>query len=100
MAFVATYSTAYIATYIPIFGAIEIGGLDGPALCSSIITYVGLQNYIDIAWITENPYLSKDGVNALIAMELNGWGDFLRLPAVLHATPYVSKKLEGLRKQS
>ena len=75
-------------------GALTVGGVDGPELV--LWGAEQLRIPYDLAWIQDGP-LSKDLINAFIAMELNGWIEFARLPVVLAATPRASAWLNARR---
>ena len=53
----------------------------------------------DLSWLS-NGVLSKDLVNAFIALELNGWVEPVRLPMVIAATPKASAWLKEKRGQN
>lgn len=80
--FVAVYASANLVTLAPLFAALHLGGLDGPELLSQLATYVGIE--LPNWFHNDN---SKLAVNGLIAFELNGWLEPLRLPLVLALTP-------------
>lgn len=100
VSFAVVYTTAYAATWLPLFASLEMGGVDGPELLVHAVEYVGLADRVNISWITENRYLNRDVINALIAMEINGLLDIFRLPIVIGVVPYVSAKLKTMKKQA
>jgi hypothetical protein len=94
VAFAGVYTVAYTATFVPLMGALTVGGVDGPELV--LWGAEQLRIPYDLTWIQDGP-LSKDLINAFIAMELNGWIEFARLPVVLAATPRASAWLNARR---
>ena len=94
VAFAALYCGAYTATFVPLMAALTVGGVDGPELV--LWGAEQLRIPYDLTWIQDGP-LSKDLINAFIAMELNGWIEFARLPVVLAATPRASAWLNARR---
>eukprot|EP00941_MAST-03F_sp_MAST-3F-sp1_P002370 g2370.t1 len=78
--FVGLYTTSWMALYMPIFMTLQYGGVDGIRLLDS----VGAAEYFNYKW------LSKDLINAYLAVELNALLEPIRLPVVLYATPKLS----------
>ena len=81
---------------MPLLAALQLGGVDGPVLCLDLANYTGLDNHVNLSWL-EDGTISKDLVNVFIAMEINGWVDFVRLPAVIAATPTLTKMINARR---
>mmetsp|Transcript_30154 Transcript_30154/g.104205 ORF Transcript_30154/g.104205 Transcript_30154/m.104205 type:complete len:171 (+) Transcript_30154:2218-2730(+) len=82
--FIALYTGGYFVTYVPIFAALQVGGVNGPELCISAAEWMQLS--YDITWIRDST-ISKELVNAFIAAELNGWLEVVRLPLVVVSAP-------------
>ena len=53
----------------------------------------------DLTWLTDGR-ISKDLVNALIALEINAWLEPVRLPLVMAATPRASEWLAARKKRA
>ena len=83
---------ANVVTFIPIFGALTIGGVDGPELI--LWAADRLEITYDLSFINT---IHKDLVNAFIALELNAWVEPVRLPAVIAYTPRASRWLKARR---
>ena len=92
MAFGALYVGANVVTFVPIFGALTIGGVDGPELI--LWAADRLEITYDLSFINT---IHKDLVNAFIALELNAWVEPVRLPAVIAYTPRASRWLKARR---
>ena len=92
LAFGALYVGANVVTFIPIFGALTIGGVDGPELI--LWAADRLEITYDLSFINT---IHKDLVNAFIALELNAWVEPVRLPAVIAYTPRASRWLKARR---
>ena len=92
VAFGALYVGANVVTFIPIFGALTIGGVDGPELI--LWAADRLEITYDLSFINT---IHKDLVNAFIALELNAWVEPVRLPAVIAYTPRASRWLKARR---
>ena len=92
MAFGALYVGANVVTFVPIFGALTIGGVDGPELI--LWAADRLEITYDLSFINT---IHKDLVNAFIALELNAWVEPVRLPAVIAYTPTASRWLKARR---
>ena len=92
VAFGALYVGANVVTFIPIFGALTIGGVDGPELI--LWAADQLEITYDLSFINT---IHKDLVNAFIALELNAWVEPVRLPAVIAYTPRASRWLKARR---
>lgn len=97
VAFAAVYCGAYTVTLVPIMGALTVGGVDGIELV--LWGAEKMQIPYDLSWLS-NGVLSKDLVNAFIALELNGWVEPVRLPMVIAATPKASAWLKEKRGQN
>ena len=93
VAFGALYVGANVVTFVPIFGALTIGGVDGPELILWAADQLEITSY-DLSWINT---IHKDLVNAFIALELNAWVEPVRLPAVIAYTPRASRWLKARR---
>ena len=96
VAFAALYAGAYTVTLVPILAAITMGGVDGPELILWGAEKLGIT--YDMSWIKDGTF-SKEFINAIIALELNGWIEGVRLPLVMAATPKASKWLEERRRK-
>ena len=92
VAFGALYVGANVVTFIPIFGALTFGGVDGPELI--LWAADQLEITYDLSFINT---IHKDLVNAFIALELNAWVEPVRLPAVIAYTPRASRWLKARR---
>ena len=92
VAFGALYVGANVVTFIPIFGALTIGGVDGPELI--LWAADQLEITYDLSFVET---IHKDLVNAFIALELNAWVEPVRLPAVIAYTPRASRWLKARR---
>ena len=92
LAFGALYVGANVVTFVPIFGALTIGGVDGPELI--LWAADRLEITYDLSFINT---IHKDLVNAFIALELNAWVEPVRLPAVIAYTPRASRWLKARR---
>ena len=92
LAFGALYVGANVVTFIPIFGALTIGGVDGPELI--LWAADQLEITYDLSFVET---IHKDLVNAFIALELNAWVEPVRLPAVIAYTPRASRWLKARR---
>ena len=92
VAFGALYVGANVVTFVPIFGALTIGGVDGPELI--LWAADRLELTYDLSFINT---IHKDLVNAFIALELNAWVEPVRLPAVIAYTPRASRWLKARR---
>ena len=92
VAFGALYVGANVVTFIPIFGALTIGGVDGPELILWAADQLELT--YDLSFVET---IHKDLVNAFIALELNAWVEPVRLPAVIAYTPRASRWLKARR---
>ena len=92
MAFGALYVGANVVTFVPIFGALTLGGVDGPELI--LWAADQLEITYDLSFINT---IHKDLVNAFIALELNAWVEPVRLPAVIAYTPRASRWLKARR---
>ena len=92
MAFGALYVGANVVTFVPIFGALTIGGVDGPELI--LWAADQLEITYDLSFVET---IHKDLVNAFIALELNAWVEPVRLPAVIAYTPRASRWLKARR---
>ena len=92
VAFGALYVGANVVTFIPIFGALTVGGVDGPELI--LWAADRLEITYDLSFINT---IHKDLVNAFIALELNAWVEPVRLPAVIAYTPRASRWLKARR---
>ena len=92
VAFGALYVGANVVTFVPIFGALTIGGVDGPELI--LWAADRLEITYDMSFINT---IHKDLVNAFIALELNAWVEPVRLPAVIAYTPTASRWLKARR---
>ena len=92
VAFGALYVGANVVTFIPIFGALTIGGVDGPELI--LWAADQLEITYDLSFVNT---IHKDLVNAFIALELNAWVEPVRLPAVIAYTPRASRWLKARR---
>ena len=92
LAFGALYVGANVVTFIPIFGALTFGGVDGPELI--LWAADQLEITYDLSFINT---IHKDLVNAFIALELNAWVEPVRLPAVIAYTPRASRWLKARR---
>ena len=92
MAFGALYVGANVVTFIPIFGALTFGGVDGPELI--LWAADQLEITYDLSFVET---IHKDLVNAFIALELNAWVEPVRLPAVIAYTPRASRWLKARR---
>ena len=93
VAFGALYVGANVVTFIPIFGALTFGGVDGPELI--LWAADRLEITYDLSFIINT--IHKDLVNAFIALELNAWVEPVRLPAVIAYTPRASRWLKARR---
>jgi len=78
--FICTYSSAWMTTFVPIFGALEMGALD----CVSLIETIGLDSVI------ETQSLNVRMINFIVAVEVNELLEIGRLPLVAAATPSVA----------
>ena len=92
VAFGALYVGANVVTFVPIFGALTIGGVDGPELI--LWAADQLEITYDLSFVET---IHKDLVNAFIALELNAWVEPVRLPAVIAYTPRASRWLKARR---
>ena len=92
VAFGALYVGANVVTFIPIFGALTFGGVDGPELI--LWAADQLEITYDLSFVET---IHKDLVNAFIALELNAWVEPVRLPAVIAYTPRASRWLKARR---
>ena len=92
VAFGALYVGANVVTFVPIFGALTIGGVDGPELI--LWAADRLEITYDLSFINT---IHKDLVNAFIALELNAWVEPVRLPAIIAYTPRASRWLKARR---
>ena len=92
VAFGALYVGANVVTFVPIFGALTFGGVDGPELI--VWAADRLEISYDLSFINT---IHKDLVNAFIALELNAWVEPVRLPAVIAYTPRASRWLKARR---
>ena len=92
VAFGALYVGANVVTFVPIFGALTLGGVDGPELI--LWAADRLEITYDLSFINT---IHKDLVNAFIALELNAWVEPVRLPAVIAYTPRASRWLKARR---
>lgn len=92
LAFGALYVGANVATFVPIFGALTVGGVDGPELILWAVDRFEIT--YDLSWLET---INKDLVNAFIALEMNAWGDVVRLPIVVAYTPRFSRWLKMRR---
>ena len=92
VAFGVLYVGANVVTFIPIFGALTVGGVDGPELI--LWAADRLEISYDLSFINT---IHKDLVNAFIALELNAWVEPVRLPAVIAYTPRASRWLKARR---
>ena len=92
VAFGALYVGANVVTFVPIFGALTFGGVDGPELI--LWAADRLELTYDLSFINT---IHKDLVNAFIALELNAWVEPVRLPAVIAYTPRASRWLKARR---
>ena len=92
VAFGALYVGANVVSFIPIFGALTFGGVDGPELI--LWAADRLEITYDLSFINT---IHKDLVNAFIALELNAWVEPVRLPAVIAYTPRASRWLKARR---
>lgn len=92
VAFGALYVGANVVTFIPIFGALTFGGVDGPELI--LWAADRLEITYDLSFVET---IHKDLVNAFIALELNAWVEPVRLPAVIAYTPRASRWLKARR---
>ena len=92
VAFGALYVGANVVTFIPIFGALTFGGVDGPELI--LWAADQLEITYDLSFVET---IHKDLVNAFIALELNAWVEPVRLPAVIAYTPTASRWLKARR---
>ena len=92
LAFGALYVGANVVTFIPIFGALTFGGVDGPELI--LWAADQLEITYDLSFVET---IHKDLVNAFIALELNAWVEPVRLPAVIAYTPRASRWLKARR---
>ena len=92
VAFGALYVGANVVTFIPIFGALTFGGVDGPELILWAADQLELT--YDLSFVET---IHKDLVNAFIALELNAWVEPVRLPAVIAYTPRASRWLKARR---
>ena len=92
LAFGALYVGANVVTFIPIFGALTFGGVDGPELILWAADQLELT--YDLSFVET---IHKDLVNAFIALELNAWVEPVRLPAVIAYTPRASRWLKARR---
>jgi len=92
VAFGVLYVGANVVTFVPIFGALTIGGVDGPELI--LWAADRLEITYDLSFINT---IHKDLVNAFIALELNAWVEPVRLPAVIAYTPRASRWLKARR---
>ena len=92
VAFGVLYVGANVVTFIPIFGALTFGGVDGPELI--LWAADRLEITYDLSFINT---IHKDLVNAFIALELNAWVEPVRLPAVIAYTPRASRWLKARR---
>ena len=93
LSFGLTYSAAYSATFVPLFAGLELGGVDGLALASDALDYLGLA--VDLSWL--QTMANRHVINGLIAMECNGLIEAIRLPAVIAMTPKTTAFLKSLR---
>ena len=92
VAFGVLYVGANVVTFVPIFGALTFGGVDGPELILSAADRLELT--YDLSFINT---IHKDLVNAFIALELNAWVEPVRLPAIIAYTPRASRWLKARR---
>ena len=92
VAFGVLYVGANVVTFVPIFGALTFGGVDGPELI--LWAADRLELTYDLSFINT---IHKDLVNAFIALELNAWVEPVRLPAVIAYTPRASRWLKARR---
>ena len=92
VAFGVLYVGANVVTFVPIFGALTFGGVDGPELI--LWAADRLEITYDLSFINT---IHKDLVNAFIALELNAWVEPVRLPAVIAYTPTASRWLKARR---
>ena len=92
VAFGALYVGANVVTFVPIFGALTFGGVDGPELI--LWAADQLEITYDLSFVET---IHKDLVNAFIALELNAWVEPVRLPAVIAYTPRASRWLKARR---
>ena len=92
VAFGALYVGANVVTFVPIFGALTFGGVDGPELI--LWAADRLEITYDLSFVET---IHKDLVNAFIALELNAWVEPVRLPAVIAYTPRASRWLRARR---
>jgi hypothetical protein len=92
LAFGALYVGANVVTFVPIFGALTFGGVDGPELI--LWAADQLEITYDLSFVET---IHKDLVNAFIALELNAWVEPVRLPAVIAYTPRASRWLKARR---
>ena len=92
VAFGVLYVGANVVTFVPIFGALTFGGVDGPELI--LWAADRLEITYDLSFINT---IHKDLVNAFIALELNAWVEPVRLPAVIAYTPRASRWLKARR---
>jgi hypothetical protein len=92
VAFGALYVGANVVTFVPIFGALTFGGVDGPELILWAADQLELT--YDLSFVET---IHKDLVNAFIALELNAWVEPVRLPAVIAYTPRASRWLKARR---
>ena len=92
VAFGALYVGANVVIFIPIFGALTFGGVDGPELI--LWAADRLEITYDLSFVET---IHKDLVNAFIALELNAWVEPVRLPAVIAYTPRASRWLKARR---
>ena len=88
----ALYVGANVVTFVPIFGALTFGGVDGPELI--LWAADQLEITYDLSFVET---IHKDLVNAFIALELNAWVEPVRLPAVIAYTPRASRWLKARR---
>ena len=92
LAFGALYVGANVVTFVPIFGTLTFGGVDGPELI--LWAADQLEITYDLSFLET---IHKDLVNAFIALELNAWVEPVRLPAVIAYTPRASRWLKARR---
>ena len=92
VAFGVLYVGANVVTFVPIFGALTFGGVDGPELILWAADQLELT--YDLSFVET---IHKDLVNAFIALELNAWVEPVRLPAVIAYTPRASRWLKARR---
>ena len=92
VAFGVLYVGANVVTFVPIFGALTFGGVDGPELI--LWAADRLELTYDLSFINT---IHKDLVNAFIALELNAWVEPVRLPAIIAYTPRASRWLKARR---